>query len=161
MCLLIYSQPSFTLTKSRIPCLENGTNHSNLAPPTSVNVPRRSVAFIGSECYPFVKTGGLGDVMYALPKELAKQNCDVKVILPRYKCIPWEYQTKMIFRGGFQMDLCADGRSFHVAIMEYVWDGVVYDFIDNEEFFSYGNPYTNLIDDIPRFCYFAKAASAK
>ena len=122
--------------------------------------PRRSVAFIGSECYPFVKTGGLGDVMYALPKELAKQNCDVKVILPRYKCIPWEYQTKMIFRGGFQMDLCADGRSFHVAIMEYVWDGVVYDFIDNEEFFSYGNPYTNLIDDIPRFCYFAKAALA-
>ena len=105
--------------------------------------PRRSVAFIGSECYPFVKTGGLGDVMYALPKELAKQNCDVKVILPRYKCIPWEYQTKMIFRGGFRMDLCADGRSFHVAIMEYVWDGVVYDFIDNEEFFSYGNPYTN------------------
>ena len=33
--------------------------------------PRRSVAFIGSECYPFVKTGGLGDVMYALPKALA------------------------------------------------------------------------------------------
>jgi len=50
--------------------------------------PRRSVAFIGSECYPFVKTGGLGDVMYALPKALIKQNCDVKVILPRYKCIP-------------------------------------------------------------------------
>ena len=48
--------------------------------------PRRSVAFIGSECYPFVKTGGLGDVMYALPKALIKQNCDVKVILPRYKC---------------------------------------------------------------------------
>ena len=47
--------------------------------------PRRSVAFIGSECYPFVKTGGLGDVMYALPKALAKLNLDVKVILPRYK----------------------------------------------------------------------------
>ena len=57
--------------------------------------PRRSVAFIGSECYPFVKTGGLGDVMYALPKALIKQNCDVKVILPRYKCIPQEYQEKI------------------------------------------------------------------
>ena len=45
--------------------------------------PRKSVAFIGSECYPFVKTGGLGDVMYALPKALVKQNCDVRVILPR------------------------------------------------------------------------------
>ena len=30
---------------------------------------RRSIAFIASECYPFVKTGGLGDVLYALPKE--------------------------------------------------------------------------------------------
>ena len=122
--------------------------------------PRKSVAFIGSECYPFVKTGGLGDVMYALPKALVKQNCDVKVILPRYKCIPWEYQQKMVYRGSFQMNLCADGRTYYVGIMEYVWDGVVYDFIDNDEFFGTGNPYTNLIDDIPRYCYFAKAALA-
>ena len=120
--------------------------------------PRRSVAFIGSECYPFVKTGGLADVMYALPKELAKQNCDVKVILPRYKCIPWEYQEKMEYRGEFYMDLCADGRQFYVGIMEYVADGVVYDFIDNEEFFSAGNPYISMINDIPKFCLFSKAA---
>ena len=94
--------------------------------------PRRSIAFIGSECYPFVKTGGLGDVMYALPKALVKQNCDVKVILPRYKCIPWKYQEKMVYKGSFQMNLCSDGRAFYVGIMEYVMDGVVYDFIDNE-----------------------------
>ena len=122
--------------------------------------PRRSIAFIGSECYPFVKTGGLGDVMYALPKALIKQNCDVKVILPRYKCIPQKYQEKMIYRGAFHMDLCADGRTYYVGIMEYVWDGVVYDFIDNEEFFSEGKPYTNLVDDIPKYCYFGKAALA-
>ena len=122
--------------------------------------PRRSVAFIGSECYPFVKTGGLGDVMYALPKMLAKQNCDVKVILPRYGCIPWEYQEKMVYVGSFDMDLCSDGRSFYVGIMEYVWDGVVYDFIDNQELFAGGNPYTSLIEDIPKFCYFGKAALA-
>ena len=122
--------------------------------------PRRSVAFIGSECYPFVKTGGLGDVMYALPKALIAQNCDVKVILPRYKCIPQKYQEKMVYRGAFHMDLCADGRTDYVGIMEYVWAGVVYDFIDNEEFFSEGRPYTNLIDDIPKFCYFGKAALA-
>ena len=122
--------------------------------------PRRSIAFIGPECYPFVKTGGLGDVMYALPKALIKQNCDVKVILPRYKCIPQKYQEKMIYRGAFHMDLCADGRTYYVGIMEYVWDGVVYDFIDNEEFFSVGKPYTNLVDDIPKYCYFGKAALA-
>jgi starch synthase len=120
--------------------------------------PRRSVAFIGSECYPFVKTGGLADVMYALPKELVKQNCDVKVILPRYKCIPWKYQEQMVYRGEFYMDLFADGKQFYVGIMEYEWDGVVYDFIDNEELFTSGNPYTNMVDDIPKFCYFSKAA---
>ena len=122
--------------------------------------PRRSVAFIGSECYPFVKTGGLGDVMYALPKALAKLNLDVKVILPRYKCIPQTYQEKMEYRGSFYMDLCADGKQYYVGIMEYQEDGVVYDFIDNDEFFSWGDPYTNLIDDIPKFCYFGKAALA-
>ena len=124
------------------------------------STPRRSVVFIGSECYPFVKTGGLGDVMYALPKVLVKQNCDVKVIIPRYKCIPWEYQEKMVYKGAFQMDLCSDGRSYYVGIMEYECDGVVYDFIDNEEFFSAGNPYISLVDDIPKYCFFSKAALA-
>ena len=127
---------------------------------TELPQPRRSVAFIGSECYPFIKTGGLGDVMYALPKALIKQNCDVKVILPRYRCIPQKYQEKMVYRGEFWMNLCADGRAYYVGIMEYVWDGVVYDFIDNEDFFGYGNPYTNLVDDIPRYCFFSKAALA-
>ena len=122
--------------------------------------PRRSVAFIGSECYPFVKTGGLGDVMSALPKSLAKLNIDVKVIIPRYKCIPQKFQEKMEYRGSFDMNLCSDGKQYYVGIMEYQEAGVVYDFIDNDEFFSWGNPYTNLIDDIPKFCYFAKAALA-
>ena len=121
---------------------------------------RRSIAFIGSECYPFVKTGGLGDVMYALPKALVEQNCDVKVIIPNYACIPEKFKEKMVYRGSFDMDLCADGRSFYVGIMEYVWDGVVYDFIDNQEFFTAGNPYINLVDDIPKYCFFSKAALA-
>ena len=124
------------------------------------NLPRRSIAFIGSECHPFVKTGGLGDVMYALPRELARLNCDVRVILPRYACIPKEYQDKMVYRGEFYMDLGKTGRSYYVGIMEYIWDGVVYDFIDNQEFFTSGNPYTNLVDDIPKYCFFSKAALA-
>lgn len=124
------------------------------------NLPRRSVAFIGSECHPFVKTGGLGDVMYALPRELVRLNCDVRVILPRYACIPQKYQDKMIYRGEFYMDLGRTGRNYYVGIMEYIWDGVVYDFIDNQEFFTTGNPYTNLVDDIPKYCFFSKAALA-
>ena len=128
--------------------------------PVYSNLPRRSVAFIGSECHPFVKTGGLGDVMYALPRELVRLNCDVRVILPRYACIPQEYQDKMVYRGEFYMDLGRTGRGYYVGIMEYICDGVVYDFIDNQEFFSSGRPYTNLVDDIPRYCFFSKAALA-
>ncbi|MFR3236952.1 MAG: glycogen/starch synthase [Acutalibacter sp.] len=124
------------------------------------DLPRRSVAFIGSECHPFVKTGGLGDVMYALPRELVRLNCDVRVILPRYACIPQKYQEKMIYRGEFYMDLGRTGREYYVGIMEYICDGVVYDFIDNQEFFSSGNPYINLVDDIPKYCFFSKAALA-
>ena len=124
------------------------------------DLPRRSIAFIGSECHPFVKTGGLGDVMYALPRELVRLNCDVRVILPRYACIPQEYQDKMVYRGEFYMDLGHTGRSYYVGIMEYICDGVVYDFIDNEEFFSWGRPYTDLVEDIPKYCFFSKAALA-
>ena len=130
------------------------------APVNNIPEPRRSVAFIGSECYPFVKTGGLGDVMYALPRALTRLNCDVKVILPRYKCIPAQYQEKMVYKGDFMMDLCADGRRYYVGVMELEMDGVVYDFIDNDEFFSWGNPYTDLVKDIPKYCYFGKAALA-
>ena len=129
-------------------------------PVVQTDLPRRSVAFIGSECHPFVKTGGLGDVMYALPRELVRLNCDVRVILPRYACIPQKYQDKMVYRGEFYMDLGETGRNYYVGIMEYICDGVVYDFIDNQEFFSSGNPYTNLVDDIPKYCFFSKAALA-
>ena len=118
------------------------------------------VAFIGSECYPFIKTGGLGDVMYALPKALIRQGVEVRVILPCYRCIPDRFKEKMTFRGSFMMDLTLEGRTFYVGIMESVVDGVTYDFIDNREFFDWGNPYTGLWEDIPKYCYFSKASLA-
>ncbi len=84
----------------------------------------------------------------------------MRVILPKYKCIPKKFQEKMEFQGDFMMDLCSDGREFFVGIMEMEMDGVIYDFIDNEEFFSWGNPYTDLVADIPKYCYFSKASLA-
>ena len=47
---------------------EETMNTESMAAEAVLPQPRRSIVFIGSECYPFVKTGGLGDVMYALPK---------------------------------------------------------------------------------------------
>ena len=126
----------------------------------SDNTQARKIAFIGSECYPFVKTGGLGDVMYALPRALTPLGCEVRVFLPNYACIPPKYKDQMLYRGNFMMDLCSDGRQFYVGIMELVMDGVIYDFIDNREFFDWGNPYTGLWEDIPKYCYFSKAVLA-
>lgn len=119
-----------------------------------------SIAFAASECYPFVKTGGLGDVMYALPKALIKQGCDVKVFLPNYRCIPKKFRDQMEFIGSFDMDLTEDGREFYVGIMELVMEGVSYYFIDNEEFYSWGSPYSELYNDIPKYCFFSKAVLA-
>ena len=116
------------------------------------------VAFIGSECYPFIKTGGLGDVMYALPRALVREGCEVRVLLPSYACIPQKYRDQMYWKGSFMMDLTQDGRQFFVGVMELTMDGVIYDFIENREFFDWGNPYTGLWEDIPKFCYFSKAA---
>lgn len=119
---------------------------------------KKKIAFIGSECHPFVKTGGLGDVMYALPRVLVNMDCEVRVILPRYACIPQKYQEKMTYVGSFYMDLGDTWRQWYVGIMEYRMDGVIYDFIDNQEFFSGPKPYTDLVADIPKFCYFSKAS---
>src|SRR3954471_6033416 len=45
------------------------------------------ILFAASECVPFCKTGGLADVIGALPKELRKKRHDIRVILPKYKSI--------------------------------------------------------------------------
>ena len=121
---------------------------------------KRRIAFVGSECYPFVKTGGLGDVMYALPRSLVKAGCEVRVILPLYACISQTYKEKMEYKGSFMMDQTQEGRTFFVGVMELEMDGVIYDFVENREFFDWGDPYTGLWEDIPKYCYFSKASLA-
>ncbi len=55
------------------------------------------VLFIAAESAPFVKTGGLGDVIGSLPKALKKEGVDARVVLPLYSSINREkYKIKFI-----------------------------------------------------------------
>ena len=65
----------------------------------------RNILFVASECYPFIKTGGLADVVGALPKSLNRSEFDVRVVIPKYMCIPWEYREKFHYVTSFYMDM--------------------------------------------------------
>ena len=118
------------------------------------------VLFAGSECYPFVKTGGLADVMGALPKALKAEGIDVRVILPKYGCIPDRFKEKMEYITHFYMRLGNNPFEKYVGLLTCELDGITYYFIDNEEYYSYGNPYTDIINDIERYIFFSKAVLA-
>lgn len=117
------------------------------------------VLFVGSECYPFIKTGGLADVMGALPKALAADGYDVRVMIPKYGCLPQQYKDRMQHVCDFWMDLGGTGNHF-VGVETFDQDGVTYYFLDDEDYFSWGNPYTNMYDDIEKFVFFDKAVLA-
>ena len=60
------------------------------------------ILFTASECVPFVKTGGLADVVGALAPVLANEGHDVRVILPLYTAIAPKWQEKM----EYLLELC-------------------------------------------------------
>ena len=74
-----------------------------------------TVFFIATEMTPFVKTGGLGDVVGALPKSLAETGVDVKVIIPLYSKIDYKkYGLKKIMQGNcVNMGNCQEFFSVH------------------------------------------------
>ena len=63
----------------------------------------KKVAYIASECVPFIKTGGLADVVGTLPKIFDRNEYDVRVIMPNYLCIPNKYREKMQYLTHFYM----------------------------------------------------------
>ncbi|MCR5608299.1 MAG: glycogen synthase GlgA [Lachnospiraceae bacterium] len=116
----------------------------------------KKVLFVASESVPFIKTGGLADVVGSLPKYFDKENYDVRVMIPKYMCIPEDIRYKMTYRTHFYMNLA--WRSQYVGIMEMEYDGVIFYFIDNEYYFSGWSPYGNIYEDIEKFAFFCKAA---
>ena len=112
------------------------------------------VCFIAAEAAPFVKVGGLGDVIGSLPKALRELGVDARVILPLYSSIDREpfglkYKAYQFVDLGWRHSYC--------GIFETEVDGVPCYFVDNEQYFNRDSIYGQ-IDDGERFAFFSKAA---
>ena len=116
----------------------------------------KKILFAASEGVPFIKTGGLADVVGSLPKCIDKQYFDVRVIIPRYVCMKQEWKDKMQYVKHFYMDF--DWKNVYVGLLEAEVEGVHYYFIDNEYYFNGSKVYC---DDqkweIERYAFFSKA----
>ena len=114
----------------------------------------KKILFAASECVPFMKTGGLADVVGALPKEFDKNEWDVRVVMPNYRGIPEEYRNNFEYVTHFYMGVGPYIPNVHVGIMKYVYNGITYYFIDNLDYFGAWEPYSDTRTDVERFTFF-------
>ncbi|RZS93057.1 glycogen synthase GlgA [Cuneatibacter caecimuris] len=115
----------------------------------------KKILFAASECVPFIKTGGLADVVGSLPKYFDSSAYDVRVILPKYLCIPEKWRSKMKYMTHFYTDFC--WRNQYVGVLQMELEGVQFYFIDSEFYFGGPWPYHNMYEDIEKFSFFSKA----
>ena len=84
----------------------------------------KKILFAASESVPFIKTGGLADVVGSLPKYFDKEKFDVRVMLPKYMCMKDEWKEKLQYHTHFYMDL--NWRKQY-ADLERKWLELTYD----------------------------------
>lgn len=113
-----------------------------------------NVLFAASEARPFVASGGLADVIGALPKALLETGCDCRVILPLYSAVPEKFRENMEKIGEFKVWL--GWRNLYCGLFKTVYNGVTFYFIDNEYYFKREAIYGQF-DDGERFAYFSMA----
>ena len=115
------------------------------------------VLFVASEAAPFIKTGGLADVMGALPKALQALGVEPALVIPNYEGVGEAYKNAMetVYEGSVDLSW----RNQYLGVKKLVQDGIPVYFIDNEYYFKRDKLY-GYDDDAERFAYFAKAALA-
>ncbi|MEK4295898.1 glycogen synthase GlgA [Paenibacillus sp. FSL R5-0914] len=112
------------------------------------------VLFAAAEAHPFIKTGGLADVIGALPKALKGAGVDVRVILPKYRGIPEKFTSKMEHLTEVYVPI--GWRNQYCGIEHMVYDGIPVYFIDNEYYFGRDGIY-GYMDDGERFAFYNRA----
>ena len=116
----------------------------------------KKILFAASECVPFIKTGGLADVVGSLPKDFDKEKYDCRVVLPKYMCMKQEWVERLEYITNFYMDFAGEDR--YVGIFKTELNGVTFYFIDNEFYFSGFAPYDGDPKwNIEKFSFFCKA----
>ena len=112
------------------------------------------ILFAASECVPFIKTGGLADVVGALAPVLARKGHDVRVILPLYTAIPDKYTDAMRHLVDFEIDLGWRKQYCGIEVLEQ--DGVTFYFVDNKYYFGRSYIYGLGGDEYERYGFFCR-----
>ena len=115
----------------------------------------KKILFASSEAVPFLKTGGLADVVGSLPKYFPKEEYDVRVVMPKYLCMKQKFTRQLEWVGSCKVDL--NWRVQYAGVFRAVADGVVFYLIDNEYYFAGPAPYGEIYQDAEKFSFFSKA----
>lgn len=114
-----------------------------------------SILYVTSEVSPFAVTGGLGDVMGALPMTIKKEyDSDVRVVCPCYRVVKEKYYSKLKLIQIFNVKV--GWRNQYCGIYALESNDVIYYFVDNEYYFNRDTLYGQF-DDGERFAFFSKA----
>lgn len=118
------------------------------------------IVFAASECLPFIKTGGLADVIGSLPREIVRQGHKVTVYLPFYRQVQSHFPEKKIAIPSITIPFEYYNR-FVSVIDGGKRDGVQFYFIDCPELFDreapYGTQTGDYADNWERFGLFCRA----
>lgn len=111
------------------------------------------ILIVSSEAAPFVKSGGLGDVVGSLPKALRKLGADVRVVIPKFRKIKNENYIDVEYLGCFDVKL--GWRTQKAGVLFKNGEVPTY-FIENDFYFGRDELY-GYDDDNERFAFFSKA----
>jgi starch synthase len=113
------------------------------------------VLFIASEAFPFIKSGGLGNEIFSLCKELNKLGIDARVMIPKYGDIASFFREKMSCISIFNVPV--GWRNQYCGVEELKYEGMPFYFIDNEYYFKRQGMY-GFYDEAERYAFFCRAA---
>ncbi len=116
-----------------------------------------NILHVSAECSPFIKIGGLADVVGSLPNELKRlRGSNVSVFLPYYKAIPKIYRDKTEDVLNFKIQFNSE-KGVYVGIKSLKKGNIEYFFIDNEFYFGSRDNVYSYGDEGTRFAYFQVA----